>query len=238
MKKRLIQLALILGLMTLTCVAAQATESAPTSGLKNVSVEADYRDFVQIVALDAAGKTAIADAEDDTLYPGAVKVGVTYKTPQKDSEYLLIVLSDNNATPSVDNMAYIDQKTAGASDLEFTIYPKKPDATANSVTYSVYMSSSTDASSGTGVTGYVKVGSFEYYSTGLNVTLGDVDDDGDIMVGDAVLVLRAVVEDIVLDERQTAAADVDKDGDVMVGDAVYILRYVVEDITSFDNLNP
>ena len=224
--------------MTLTCVAAHAAESGATSGLQKFSIETNYRDFVELVPLDANGRTVVADTTDDTMYPGAAKVGVTYKNPQKDSEYLLIVLVDgDDTTPTVDNMAYIDQKTAGTSDLDFTIYTKKPDATKNSVKYSVYMSSSSDASTGNGVTGYVKVGSFEYYSTGLNVKLGDVDDDGDIMVADAVLVLRAVVEDIVFDERQTAAGDVDKDGDIMVADAVYILRYVVEDITSFDNLN-
>lgn len=242
MKKRWIQLVLILGLMALTCLAAQATESQPTSGLRNLTVESKYRSIIQTIALDASGNdVTVVDATDgtsDILCPGAAQVRLTYQNPQSNKEYLLIVLSDDEETPSVDNMAYIDQKNqtaAGPNGLEFTIYPKKPDATAKSVTYSVYMSSDGDAAEG--VTSYEKVASFEYYSTGLDVTLGDVDDDGDIMVADAVLVLRAVVEDIVLDERQTAAADVDRDGDIMVADAVYILRYVVEDITSFDNLN-
>ena len=226
--------------MTLTCVTAWAAEAEaePTSGLRNLQVESAYSGFVQLTAMDASGQIAKASSEDRDIFPGAVKVGVTCMNVQSGKEYLLIVQSGDNATPNADDMVYIDQKSpasGGTVTNMFTIYPKKPAITANSVTYSVYMSSNAEAS--TGITKYEKVGSFEYYSTGLNVLLGDVDNDGEIMVADAVMVLRAVVEDIVLDEKQIAAADVDKDGSVMVSDAVYILRYVVEDITSFDNLN-
>ncbi|MBQ6986417.1 MAG: dockerin type I repeat-containing protein [Oscillibacter sp.] len=240
MKKRLIQLALILGLMTLTCVAAQATESDASSGLRNLSVVEAYRNDIVLTPLDASNRTARPDENDN--YPGAVKVSLTYSNPQAGSEYLLIVLSDDNETPSVDNMAYIDQQTAassatGTAALDFTIFPKRVDASVTSVTYSIYLSSNTDAGTGNGITGYEKVGSFDYYASGTSdVLLGDVDGDGEIMVGDAVLVLQAVVEAETLDARQTTAADVDRDGSVMVGDAVAILQYVVEAIHSFDEL--
>ena len=234
MKKRLIQLLLIFGLMVLTCAAAQATETEATSGFRNVSIEEAYKNDVSLIVQDSAGRAAKPVGND--TYPGAAKVGVVYNTPHTGSEYLLIVLSGSDSTPSVDNMAYIDQKTAStSSELEFTIYPKKVDAQTSSVSYSVYLSSNTDASTGDKITGYVKVGSFEYYSS-VSATLGDVDGDERIMVGDAVLVLQAVVGAETLDTKQTAAADVDKDGRVMVGDAVAILQYVVGAIKSFDEL--
>lgn len=231
LKKRLIQLALILGLMTLTCAAAQASDT----GLRNFSVVGKYSNDIRLTALDASNQQVTATGSD---YAGAAKVRVTYSNPQSGSEYLLIVLTGDDETPTVDNMAYIDQQTAGSTQLDFTIFPKKVDNTVKSVTYSVYLSSNTDAGTGNGVTGYEKVGTFEYYSSGVgDVKLGDVDGDGEIMVGDAVLVLQAVVEAETLDERQTTAADVDKDGSVMVGDAVAILQYVVEAIHSFDELS-
>lgn len=229
-KKRWIQLALILGLMTLTCVAAQATDAAPTSGFKNVSVVDDYKSVVSLSPLDALDKDVI-DRDTPGTYPGAVKVGVTYTGSQKDSEYLLIALVDGqDTTPTADNMAYIDQKTGDGSNLKFNIYPKK--TTESSVTYSVYMSSNAEASA-SGVTGYVKVGSFEYYNAGLDFTLGDVDDNGKINVSDAVLVLQAYVGKKELTDAQTAAADVDKNEKVNVSDAVKILQYYVGKITSF-----
>ena len=56
MKKRLIQIALILGLMTLTCVAAQASETgAPTSGFRVVEVESAYESDVALTPVDDKG---------------------------------------------------------------------------------------------------------------------------------------------------------------------------------------
>ena len=235
LKKRLIQLALILGLMTLTCVAAQASESNAATGLRNFSVEEAYRSDIQLTALDASGRVARPDEND--AYPGAAKVGVSYSNPQAGSEYLLIVLSDDDPTPSVDNMAYIDQQTAGTTALDFTIFPKRVDASTASVSYSVYMSSNTDAGTGNGITGYEKVGSFDYYSNNTlgNVTLGDLNDDSLVNVADAVLVLQGFVGSVELTDAQRAAGDVNGDGLVNVSDAVRILQLFVGLITSFDD---
>ena len=231
MKKRLIQLALILGLMTLTCAAAQASES-PDSGFQNWKVEDAYANYVSVTALDADNKTVEAQGD---AYPGAAKMKVTYRNPQSNSEYLLIVLSDDDRTPSVDNMAYIDQKTASANEMDFTIYPKKVESSVKSVTYSVYMSSNSDASAGNGVTGYDKVASFDYYSNALDATPGDVNDDGNINVQDALLVLQAFVGSVELTETQKIAADVSGDTFVNVADALLILQYFVGAITEFPN---
>ena len=121
--------------------------------------------------------------------------------------------------------------------MEFIAFPKQPDSSARSVKYSVYLSSNADASSGAGISSFVKVATFEYYSAGVSdVILGDLDGDGEPTVSDAVMVLQSVVDVVTLDEKQTVAADVDKSGVVDVSDAVAILQYVVDVITSFDDL--
>lgn len=237
MKKRLIQLALILGLMTLTCVAAQATETdEPTSGFRVVNVETAYASDVTLTPLNANNAEVKAA---DVRYPGAVKMKIAYTKATLGSEYLLCVLEDDgsaSATPNADNMAYINQQTADGSTVEFTAFPKQPDSKTNSVKYSIYLSSNADAASG-GVASFTKVATAEYYSAGLNVTLGDVDDDGEITIDDAYTALLMSVG-LITDatEQQTAAADVDKDGDVTIDDAYNILLRSVGLIDSFDNL--
>ena len=237
MKKRLIQIALILGLMTLTCVAAQASETgAPTSGFRVVEVESAYESDVTLTPVDDKGANV---TKADVRFPGAVKMKVTYSKAQSGNEYLLCVLADDETgVPTVDNMAYIDQKTADGATMEFTVFPKAVDAKTTSVKYTVYLSSNADASSeDAGLTSFTKVGAFEYYAAGnSDVMLGDVDGDEDVTISDAVLVLQAIVEAETLDDKQTAAADVDKDTEVTISDAVAILQYIVEAITSFDEL--
>ena len=55
--------------------------------------------------------------------------------------------------------------------------------------------------------------------------LGDLNNDGGIDAGDALLVLRAAVGLIKLSDAQAAVADVNGDGEIDAGDAVLILRY-------------
>lgn len=235
MKRSFMQLALILGLMTLACVTAWAGESdpeaEPTFGFMNIKTDSAY---VQLTALDDSEQPV---TEDEAMFPGAVKIGVTCLNMQKDKEYLLIVQSGDNDTPNVDDMVYIDQKAPdsdGAKTNFFTIYPKKPSPTAESAQYTVYMSSNADTS--TGITKYEKVGSFEYYSTAPDVLLGDVDGNEKIELSDAVMTLQYCVELLELDDKQLAAADVDKSGKVELADALAILQYCVELIDSFDKL--
>ena len=139
MKKRLIQIALILGLMALTCAAAQATETAePTSGFREVKVESAYESGVTLTPVDARNADV---TKADVRYPGAVKMKVAYNGAQSGNEYLLCVLADNeDDVPTVDNMAYIDQKTADGATVEFNAFPKAVDAQTKSVKYTVYLS--------------------------------------------------------------------------------------------------
>jgi uncharacterized protein YjdB len=54
---------------------------------------------------------------------------------------------------------------------------------------------------------------------------GDLDNDGAVDAGDAMLVLKSAVGLIALSEAQKAVADVNGDGEIDAGDAVLILRY-------------
>ena len=65
------------------------------------------------------------------------------------------------------------------------------------------------------------------------VNYGDLDGDGEVKVGDALIALQGAVGKINLTEAQTKAADVDNNEGVSVNDALIILQYSVGKITSF-----
>ncbi|NLA26376.1 MAG: hypothetical protein GX878_03170, partial [Firmicutes bacterium] len=56
---------------------------------------------------------------------------------------------------------------------------------------------------------------------------GDLNDDGNVDVSDAIILLRSIVGLVTLTSRQATAADVNNDGKVDVSDAIAILRYIV-----------
>ena len=67
----------------------------------------------------------------------------------------------------------------------------------------------------------------------LSVTLGDVDNDGDINSIDSLMVLRYSVGAETLSDKQQKAADVTRDGSIDSLDALDILRYSVGIIDAF-----
>jgi hypothetical protein len=69
--------------------------------------------------------------------------------------------------------------------------------------------------------------------TAQSVVQGDVDSDGEITSGDAILTLRFAAEIQTPTVGQKAAADVDRDGEVTSGDAILILRYAAGLISAF-----
>lgn len=62
------------------------------------------------------------------------------------------------------------------------------------------------------------------------VKKGDLTGDGDIAMGDVVMLARAVAGKITLTDEQKIAADVTGDGDFAMGDVVKLARYVAGDI--------
>jgi uncharacterized repeat protein (TIGR02543 family) len=63
--------------------------------------------------------------------------------------------------------------------------------------------------------------------TVINITYGDINDDGVITASDATLVLRYIVGLNTFDDNQKLAADVNNDGQITASDATIILRYIV-----------
>src|SRR5699024_5805873 len=63
------------------------------------------------------------------------------------------------------------------------------------------------------------------------VMYGDVNDDGEIAINDAVYIKKYLAGMIELSEKQLERADADKDGDVTINDATLIQKYLAEIIT-------
>lgn len=63
-----------------------------------------------------------------------------------------------------------------------------------------------------------------------NCALGDVDGDGYISAGDALLVIQSMTDKDLLFENQMLHADVNKDGKVDSSDALILLRYSIGEI--------
>ena len=63
--------------------------------------------------------------------------------------------------------------------------------------------------------------------------LGDVDENGEITVVDALMTLQAAAEAIPLDHPQQQDADVNGDAAVTAEDALLILKYATGAIASF-----
>ncbi len=70
-----------------------------------------------------------------------------------------------------------------------------------------------------------------------NAPQGDINNDGDVDAGDALLILRASVNLLALSDAQKSVADVNGDGEIDAGDAVLILRYDAGLIDEFPSKN-
>lgn len=167
---------------------------------------------------------AIKPTTDDGktgYYANAVRMGVEATGLEKGKQYLLLVLSGTGA-PTEGNIAYIDQAAAGADgSISFNAYP----SALTSGTYRVYIVGGSRAFS---------AGPAATFQVDQKYTLGDVNNDGQILVNDAQLTLNYIVKKTTLSESQLLAADVTHDGKVLVNDAQKILNYIVGKIKNFD----
>lgn len=78
-----------------------------------------------------------------------------------------------------------------------------------------------------------KIGKFIVTNHEINMSIGDINNDGLIGYADAVLILQSDSDILELSESQKIAADVNNDGIVNYSDAVQILRYDAGLITEF-----
>ena len=66
-----------------------------------------------------------------------------------------------------------------------------------------------------------------------SITLGDIDNDGEVTASDVLLALRIAIEIILPTPAQEVAADVNQDGVISIKDAVLILHHTLGVITAF-----
>lgn len=180
-----------------------------------------------LTPLDPNGN-AITATEGGT-YQNAAMFDMIAKELTDGKQYLVLVLKNGESmVPTEDNIFYINQKAAENGQIAFTkangdpVYPKN----LVTGTYSLYVIGEGKAFSASNPTA-----TFEYKQ---NYVLGDVNNDGQILVNDAQLTLNYIVKKTTLSESQLLAADVTHDGKVLVNDAQKILNYIVGKIKNFD----
>lgn len=164
---------------------------------------------------------------------GTDKVDVKYDSAESGKEYLVLAtnvalnLDKLSEDLTAEKIVYIDQKTAGANGVEFTINPKE----LKTQSYYVYMSSN---ATGGGIGTLAQVGT--YTAKGPAYKLGDVNDDKKVTTTDAVWILQNTVKGRDFTDVQKSAADVNGDTKVSTTDAVWILQYTVKGRD--ENFNP
>ena len=212
MKRRI--LALLLAVLTLTALTAAAF-AAETLGAFNLK---DSDGFVLTVEGGTATGGFYANANKFKLtctgLPGQYSLVLLLKEDADQSE-------GTKGIPTESNLQYIDQQNI-TDTTEFILFPKQMEPG----TYNVYVS--TDSKD------LKKVASLEY-GTEPEYTLGDIDENDEIDIRDALEALRASAKIVTLTERQIKAADVNRDSVVDVRDALLLLRYSAKLITSFDD---
>lgn len=212
MKRLMRSLLLAAVLCTVLCVGALAADSEPVKGgIYGITGSAT-------LTPDTAATTQTVDGKEYTdYYANAVKFDVTANSLVNDQQYLLLVIK-GEGVPTAENIAYIDQAAAQNGSVSFTAYP----SALTKGTYHVYLvgAGKTFAES--------KVATFQ---CDQRYTLGDVTEDGEILVNDAQLILNYLVEKATLTPVQILAADVTHDGEILVNDAQLILNYLVDKAT-------
>lgn len=214
MKKILAFILAAVMLLSLFSIAALAAEAPSEGGIYDITVADGFSATATVTPLDEDGaevaKTSaqIDDAAVD-FYANAVQLKIELTGVTVGSYYLVLAQNDDE-TPNVENIVYIDQITATETTVAFRVFPNKLDS---GVTYHVYLSSTENARD--------ELLSFKSY---VAYTLGDVNEDGSVDAVDALLVLQASVGKKTLTANQKLAADVTFDGSIDAVDALYILQ--------------
>lgn len=209
MKRRI--LALLLAVLTLAALTTAAFAAEATEGVYNIRTTNGYE-------LTVDGVTG-----NKGFYAKADKFKLTCS--KLSGQYSLVFLINvttgktDTIVPTADNLHYIDQQSINGKTAAFDLIPKA----LTPGKYHVYVS--TDGESGQKLT---KIASFEY-GTNPGYWLGDVNEDGEIDVYDASLILQHTVS--LKDYTGNPAADVDTNGEIDVYDASLILQYTVGLIT-------
>ena len=218
MKRRILALLLaVLTLTALTAAAFAADTTTETLGAFNLKGSDGF-----VLTVDGGTGTG-------GFYANANKFKLT--CTGLSGQYSLVLLLKEGADqsegtkgiPTESNLQYIDQQNIKKDQTaEFILFPKQMETG----TYNVYVS--------TNNADLTQVASLEY-GTEPEYTLGDIDENDEIDIRDALVALRASAKIVTLTERQIKAADVNRDNEVDVRDALLLLRYSAKLITSFDD---
>lgn len=219
MKRRI--LALLLAVLTLTALttAAFAAEADPTGkGVYNIRTTNGYK-----LTVDGVEATKGFYAKGDKFELSCTDLSGQY------SIVFLINTTTGDTTkiyPTDSNLYYIDQKNVEETTT-FNLLPKKTADSMDDGTYHVYVSTSGESGQD-----LEKVASFEYGEY-PGYMLGDVDDDGEITVMDALFTLQMSVGLGEWKGWQELAAKVLGESSVGVLDALRVLQYSVGLLDSF-----
>lgn len=223
MKRKIINLLLAMSVSSVLCATVVAAEDAKLNGFYDIGSDANVEMTVY------AGDTQVSDADvnvdaDETLekfYADSDRIGVTYTKAIKDEHYG-VILVDGNGLPTKDTaIYYINQETATGSDVEFNVYPKLPEESAD---MTLYISSSEEE--------FKLVNIALGYAAGVtseepapSYVPGDVNDDGTVDVRDVISLRRHIAGgyNITVNENAT---DVNRDGGVDVRDVITLRRFI------------
>ena len=217
--KRILTIALLVcAFALLLCVAAYAAEVPTTAGIYELKTEAPAGLTVTATPCTstkaAVNKTtAKIDNTDQDFYAEAEQLKVTVSGAAANTQQLILA-QDEEASPTKDNIRYIDQDAAEGGAVTFYVYPDKLE---KGKTYYIFIVG-TDGNK-------IKLASFKYYQS---YKLGDVDNDGELTSFDASLILQYLVKTYTFVGNGELAADVDGDKEITSFDASLILQHLVK----------
>ena len=218
--KKLKQLLAFTLALAMLAIPAMAAGTHSTLGVYDLEVVSGYT----LTPLKSDGTAADRysgqfDGSVSTVYEGVEKFSLSF-TGSAD-QYVVFLLGNGDTVPTEDNIAYIDQNSGGS--ISFVVYPYE----LTTGDYNVYVSSNGDNGSYTWVASFSVTDNWEE----APYTLGDVNQDGNINVFDAVLTLNYIVQLEELTEQQIMAADLSQTANeqsrINVFDAVALLNLIV-----------
>ena len=216
--KRILTIALLVcAFALLLCVAAYAAEVPTTAGIYELKTEAPAGLTVTVTPCTstkaAVNKTtAKIDNTDQDFYAEAEQLKVTVSGAAANTQQLILA-QDEEASPTKDNIRYIDQDAAEGGAVTFYVYPDKLE---KDKTYFIFVVG-TDGNK-------IKLASFKYY---VSYQKGDVDGENGINAYDASLILQNLVGTYDFVGNGALAADVDGENGINAYDASLILQYLV-----------
>ena len=221
----MVSLVMLLGAFAIT---ASAAEDVTLAGFYNIG----ENENMTIDALSSSGaaveQRAVdvdGDGVDDTLYANSDVLKVVYSQATEGAYYGLILV-EGTGLPTADNViCYIDQLTAEGTSIEFDVFPRLPETRTD---LTLYVSSSVEGSALQSVTlAYTP----EVISDGGDepevptYKRGDVDGNGTVEAGDALEILKIVVNKGNVEFQ--SRADVDGINGIEAADALEVLKIVV-----------